>query len=86
MRTWVVPLLWLRSNNGSVQAVPETTGHPSTRPSNWRIKEPLIDSGASRLASEMCRFKAQIAGNICSIAKICNDEAGHFMPKMQVHE
>jgi len=42
----------------------------------------------------MCRFKAQIkaqitgqiAGNSCSIAKICNDEAVHFSPKMHVHE
>jgi hypothetical protein len=34
----------------------------------------------------MCRFKAQIAGNSCSIAKICNDEAVHFGPEMQVHE
>jgi hypothetical protein len=34
----------------------------------------------------MCRFKAQIAGNRCSIAKICNDEAVQFSPKMHVHE
>ena len=38
----------------------------------------------------MCRFKGrnagQIAGNSCSIAKICNDEVVHFSPKMQVHE
>ena len=38
----------------------------------------------------MCSFKAriegQIAGNSCSIAKICNDEAARFSPKMQVHE
>jgi hypothetical protein len=38
----------------------------------------------------MCRFKGriagQIAGNSCSIAKICNDEAVHFSPKMHVHE
>jgi len=34
----------------------------------------------------MCRFKAQIAGNGCSIAKICNDETVHFSPKMLVHE
>ena len=38
----------------------------------------------------MCRFKGriagQIAGNGCSIAKICNDETVHFSPKMLVHE
>ena len=34
----------------------------------------------------MRRFKAQIAGNICSIARICNDEAVQFSPKMHVHE
>ena len=38
----------------------------------------------------MCRFKARIAGQIvgnsCSIAKIWNDEAEQFSPKMQVHE
>ena len=38
----------------------------------------------------MCRFQAQIAGqdagNSGSIAKICNDEAVHFSPKMHVHE
>jgi hypothetical protein len=34
----------------------------------------------------MCRFKAQITGYSCSIAKICNDEAVHFRPKMHVHE
>ncbi len=34
----------------------------------------------------MCRFKARIAGNGCSIAKICNDEAAHFSPEMHVHE
>jgi hypothetical protein len=34
----------------------------------------------------MCRFKAQIVGNSRSIAKICNDEAVHFSPKMHVHE
>ena len=38
----------------------------------------------------MCRFKGRIAGqiaaNICSIAKICNDEAAQFSPKMHVHE
>ncbi len=34
----------------------------------------------------MFRFKAQIAGNSYSIAKICNDEAVHFRPKMHVHE
>ena len=34
----------------------------------------------------MCSFKAQIAGNSCSIAKICNDEALHFSPKMLVHD
>jgi len=37
----------------------------------------------------MCRFKGrnagQIASNSCSIAKICNDEAVHFSPKMRVH-
>jgi len=43
-----------------------------------------------RLEAEMRRFKAriagQIAGNSCSIAKICNDEAVHFSPKMHAHE
>jgi hypothetical protein len=42
----------------------------------------------------MCRFKGriagqiagQIAGNSCAIAKICNDEAVQFSPKMHVHE
>ncbi len=34
----------------------------------------------------MYRFKAQIAGNSCSIAKICNDEAVYFSPKTHVHE
>ena len=38
----------------------------------------------------MCRFKGrnavQIAGNSCSIAKICNDEAVHSSPKMHVHD
>jgi hypothetical protein len=38
----------------------------------------------------MCRFKGrnagQIAGNSCSIAKICNDEAANFSPKMLVQE
>ncbi len=34
----------------------------------------------------MCSFKTQIAGNRHSIAKICNDEAVHFSPKMLVHE
>ncbi len=34
----------------------------------------------------MRRFKAQIAGNRCSIAKICNDEAVYFSAKMHVHE
>jgi len=38
----------------------------------------------------MCRFKGRngghIAGNSGSIAKIGNDEAVHFNPKMQVHE
>ncbi len=36
----------------------------------------------------MCRFKGvrQITGYSCSIAKICNDEAVHFRPKMHVHE
>ena len=38
----------------------------------------------------MCSFKAriegQIAGNSCSIAKICNDVAAHFSPRMHVHE
>ena len=38
----------------------------------------------------MRRFKGrnagQIAGNRCSIAKICNDEAVPFSPKMQFHE
>jgi len=32
------------------------------------------------------RIAGQIAGNSCSIAKICNDEAVHFSPKMHVHE
>jgi hypothetical protein len=32
------------------------------------------------------RIAGQIAGNSCSIAKICNDEAVHFGPKMQVYE
>ena len=53
-------------------------------------REALIHSGRSRLEGEMCRFKGrtagQIAGNSCSIAKICNDEAAHFSPKMHVHE
>ncbi len=38
----------------------------------------------------MCRFKGRIAGqtagNSCSIAKIRNDEAAQFSPKMHVHE
>ncbi len=34
----------------------------------------------------MCSFKAQIAGNSCSITEICNDEAVHFSPKMHVHD
>ncbi len=38
----------------------------------------------------MFRFKGrnagQIVGNSCSIAKIWNDEAEQFSPKMQVHE
>ncbi len=34
----------------------------------------------------MGSFKAQIAGNSYSIAKICNDEAVHFSPKVHVHE
>jgi len=50
------------------------------------VKEPLIYSGRSRLEGEVCSFKAQIAGNSCSIAKICNDKAAHFSPKMHVHE
>ncbi len=34
----------------------------------------------------MCSFKPQIAANSRSIAKICNDEAVHFSPKMHFHE
>ncbi len=38
----------------------------------------------------MCGFKGrnagQIAGNSCSIGKICNGKAVHFSPKMHVHE
>ena len=34
----------------------------------------------------MRRFKAQIASNSYSIAKICNDEAVYFNPRMLVHE
>ena len=34
----------------------------------------------------MCKFKAQIAGDCCSIAKIRNDEAVQLRPKMHVHE
>ncbi len=34
----------------------------------------------------MCRFKTQIAGNSCSIAKFRNDEAVHFSPEMIDHE
>ena len=34
----------------------------------------------------MCRFKGRNAGNSCSIAKICNDEAANFSPKMLVQE
>ena len=38
----------------------------------------------------MCRFKGrnagQIADNSRSIARICNDEAVHFSPKMHVHQ
>jgi len=49
----------------------------------------MIFSGRSILEGEMCRFKGgnagQIADNSCSIAKICNDEAVHFSPKMHVH-
>jgi len=43
-------------------------------------------SGRSRLEGELHRFKAQIAGNSYSIAKICNDEAVQFSSKMHVHE
>ncbi len=50
------------------------------------LEEPLIYSGRSRLQGEMCSFKAQVAGNSCSIAKICNDEAEPSSPKMHVHE
>ena len=32
------------------------------------------------------RNAGQIASNYCSIAKICNDDAVHFSPKMHVHE
>jgi hypothetical protein len=32
----------------------------------------------------MCSFKARIAGNKYSIAKVCNDEAVHVSPKMHV--
>ena len=32
------------------------------------------------------RIAGQIAGNRCSIANICNDEAVHFSPKTHVHE
>jgi len=32
------------------------------------------------------RNGGQIAGNSCSIAKICNNEAVDFSPKMHVHE
>ncbi len=32
------------------------------------------------------RNAGQIAGNSCSIAKICNDEAVYFNPRMLVHE
>jgi len=34
----------------------------------------------------MRRFKAQIADNSYSIAKICNDEAVYLRPKVHVHE
>ncbi len=34
----------------------------------------------------MRRFKAQIAGYSCSITEICNDEALHPSPKMDVHK
>jgi hypothetical protein len=34
----------------------------------------------------MCSFKAQVAGNNCSTANICNVEAVHFSPAMHVHE
>ena len=34
----------------------------------------------------MRRLREQIAENSCSIAKICNDEAEQFSPKMHVHE
>jgi hypothetical protein len=50
------------------------------------IKEPLTFSGRSRLEGEIRRFKAQIAGNGYSIAKIRNDEAVQFNPKLLVHE
>ena len=49
-----------------------------------RARERLIYSGRSRLEGEMCRFKGRIAGNSHSIARICNDEAVHFSPKMHV--
>jgi hypothetical protein len=34
----------------------------------------------------MYSSKAQIEGIACPIAKICNEEAVHFSPKMHVHE
>lgn len=47
---------------------------------------PLICYGRGRLKGEMCRFKAQNAGNRRYIAKIGNDEAMQFSPKLHVHE
>jgi hypothetical protein len=34
----------------------------------------------------MRTVKAQIVANRCSIAKICNDEAVYFDPKIHVYE
>jgi hypothetical protein len=59
---------------------------PTSEMASDHARESLIYSGRGRLKGEVCRFKAQIADNSCSSAKICNQESAHFSPKMHVHE
>ncbi|MET0049148.1 MAG: hypothetical protein ABW066_15310 [Sedimenticola sp.] len=47
--------------------------------------EPLIESERAELRIRIFRFKAQIAGNSQSIAKICNEEVGSYGRKAAVN-
>ncbi len=50
------------------------------------FREPLINSGSFSCDVKMCQFKAPIAGNSQSIAKIGNAELAHFNKQMLIHE